>query len=71
MKKKTTKKLVLSKETLRGLTDDLRRVRGATADYIHSCVNTCNYTCDDYFSCPASVCHVCDVPVTTDPACTI
>ncbi len=68
MKKKTTKKLVLSKETLRGLTDDLRRVKGGEISIL-SCNYTCNYTCDGYASCPVSVCYVCEVPETTYPTC--
>ena len=47
MKKKTVKKLVLSKETVRGLTYDLRLVKGADSNVLATCsVSNCPYICD-------------------------
>lgn len=61
MKKTTKKKLVLAKETVRGLTDNLERAVGA------SDLNSC----DHYFSCIFLTCgpQMCDMPVTGYPAC--
>ena len=45
--KKKTKKLMLSKETVRGLTEDLRRVRGGESNVLATCsVSNCTYICD-------------------------
>jgi hypothetical protein len=50
MKKKAVKKLALSKETVRGLTDDLWRVRGGESgdsNVLATCsVSNCTYVCD-------------------------
>lgn len=63
MKKKTVKKLVLSKETVRGLTDDLRRVGGGWTNF--SCVPSCN----NVYSCVISQCRICDAQETAEPGC--
>jgi hypothetical protein len=54
MKKKAVKKLALSKETVRGITDDLRQVRGGSHAY------TCDYTAGN---------HHCDAVDTMHPTC--
>jgi len=59
--KKKTKKLVLSRETVRGLTVDLGRVGGANDDSMFSCIMR---------SCVVSDCYVCDAPETVHPPCT-
>ena len=57
MKKKTVKKLALSKETVRGLTVDLKRAAGA---YPTQTLDSCG--CHSYA-------YVCDAQETAHPTC--
>ncbi|HWM92731.1 MAG TPA: class I lanthipeptide [Thermoanaerobaculia bacterium] len=49
--KKLTKKLALSKETLRNLeTGDLRQVAGGVSDYVRCFTQTCPDVCETLFT---------------------
>ena len=65
MKKKTVKKLALSRETVRWLTDGLERAVGASATGL--CASW-GCSADDTCGC-ISVGQNCDMPVTGYPTC--
>lgn len=64
--KKSPKKLVLAKETLRRLTADLGKVKGGASEMCASDITECT-------ACPTarfSNCFVCDAQETVHPPCT-
>lgn len=72
MKKKTVKKLALSKETLRGLTDNLRQVAGATLATGEGCAPSvvfCYPTAGEFTCVASEAYHHCDMPETAHPTC--